>query len=275
MPVKDIMIVLDSGPDGVHLDEYALSLAQASSAHVTAIGHAAQIIAPVSFAGDYPYDLMIEAVEEARKAAEAAYARLKNAAPAGVETDFRMMEGLSGEIQANIGRAARNFDLAIVRQSPPDEPDFNYHTLISILFSSGRPMIVLPYIHKGPPKLDTALVAWDGGLVAARAVASAMPLLTQAKTVEVVSIKTTGENAPDLPGFDITHHLARHGINATLKQISPGDDIGSTLLSHAADVAADYLVMGSYGHSRLREFVLGGTTRTILDSMTIPVLTAH
>lgn len=275
MQLKDILMVIDPAAEGVHLDEYALSLAQINSAHLTAVGHAAQVIAPVSFVGDYPYDLMVQAVEEAREAAESAYERLKNSAPAGIETDFKMLEGLSGQIQTSIGRAARNFDLTIIRQSPPEEPEYTYQILVNVLFSSGRSVIILPYIHKGPAKLDKVLVAWDGGMVAARAVAGALPLLALAKTVEVVSIGNSDDKESDLPGFGITHHLARHGIDATLKQISAGDDIGATLLSHAADMSADYLVMGSYGHSRLREFVLGGTTRTILNSMTIPVLTAH
>lgn len=275
MAIKDIMMVLDPTPDGLHVEEYALSLAQLDSAHITAVGHAAHIIAPVSFVGDYPYDLMLQAVDEARDAARAAYERFQQSAPAGVETDLRLMEGFGGEIQSNIGRAARNFDVTIVRQNPPEEPDFASQLLVSVLFSSGRPVIVVPYIHKGPAKLERPLIAWDGGMVAARAVAGALPLLKHAKTVEVVSIASSEDNQPSLPGFDITHHLARHGIDAVLKQLTPGEDIGATLLSHAADVGADYLVMGCYGHSRLREFVMGGTTRTILNSMTIPVLTAH
>jgi nucleotide-binding universal stress UspA family protein len=275
MAIKDIMMVMDTAPDGAHLDEFTLSLAQQSGAHVTAVGHAAQTIAPVSFVGDYPYDLIVQAAEEARAAAQSAAERLSNAAPAGVATDSRILEGLSGQIQGDIGRAARNFDLTIIRQCPPDEPDFNYQTMISVLFSSGRPVVVLPYIHKGPANLKRAMVAWDGGMVAARAVAGAMPFLASASSVEVVNVSNTDDEELDLPGFNITHHLARHGIDATLKRLTPGDDMGSTLLSHAADTGADFIVMGSYGHSRLREFVLGGTTRTILDSMTIPVVTAH
>ncbi|MCC2095809.1 MAG: universal stress protein [Hyphomicrobiales bacterium] len=275
MPIKDIMMVVDPGPEGAQLDEYTLSLAQTAGAHITAVGYATQIIAPVSFVGDYPYDLMIEAVEEARGAAQAAYARLEEAAPAGVNTEFTLLEGLSGEVQGAIGRAARNFDITVVRQSAPDDTEFSRQALVNVLFSSGRPAIVVPYIHKGPANLDRALVAWDGGMVAARALAGAMPLLTQSKVVEVVSVSNSSEDENDLPAFDVTRHLARHGINAEMKQITPGSDIASTLLSHASDIGANYMVMGCYGHSRMREMVLGGTSRTILDSMTIPLVMAH
>ncbi len=275
MAIKDIMMVVHPGPDGANLDEYTLSLAGQSGAHVTAIGYATQIIAPVSFAGDYPYDLMVQAVEEARAEAESGYERLKAAAPANVPTEFRMLEGLSGEVQNAIGRAARNFDVSIMRQASPEEPDFSNQMLVSVLFSSGRPALVVPYIHRGPAKFDRAMVTWDGGMTAARAIAGALPLLAQAKQVEVVSVAVEDEDGDALPAFDITHHLARHGINAELKQLTPAQTIASTLLSHASDTSADFMVMGCYGHSRLREFVLGGTTRTILESMTIPILMAH
>jgi len=147
--------------------------------------------------------------------------------------------------------------------------------IVSALFDSGRPVFVVPYIHEGPAKLDHAVVAWDGGLVAARALAGATPLLTRARRVEVVTIAPRDEPVEELPGFNITRHLARHGVNAQLRQLAPADDVGAALLSHAAQTGADYLVMGAYGHSRLREFVLGGATRSVLASMTVPVLMAH
>ena len=95
-----------------------------------------------------------------------------------------------------------------------------------------------------------------------------------AKEVQVVTVNDR-RGAADLPDFNIAHHIARHGVNVELKRIASTVDIGNTLLSHAADYSADLLVMGGYGHSRLREFVMGGTTRTILESMTLPVLFSH
>ena len=88
-------------------------------------------------------------------------------------------------------------------------------------------------------------------------------------------VKQGTKGATDLPGFDVTRNLARHGISAELKTLPRGDDVGALILSYAADENADLLVMGGYGHSRLREFVLGGATRTILASMTLPVFMAH
>jgi nucleotide-binding universal stress UspA family protein len=104
-----------------------------------------------------------------------------------------------------------------------------------------------------------------------------MPLLERAKSVEVVCFKpeATGDHG-DLPGADIALHLSRHDISVDVQILEgSGIDVGNALLSHVADRGSDLLVMGCYGHSRLREAVLGGATRTILSSMTVPVLTVH
>ena len=121
------------------------------------------------------------------------------------------------------------------------------------MFESGRPVLLVPFVHKAPLSLTRVLVAWDGGRTAARACADALPFLTQAELVEVVTVDERREK-PDTP---------------------IGTGIAETLLSYAADAGADLLVMGGYGRSRLREFVLGGATRGILEAMTLPVLMAH
>jgi len=110
---------------------------------------------------------------------------------------------------------------------------------------------------------------------AARAVGDAMPFFKRAKTVEVVVVGDRPKSK-EIPGADIAHHLARHGVTVEVKEIVAADvDAANVLLSHAADTSADFMVMGGYGHSRLREFILGGVTRSILNSMTVPVLMSH
>jgi nucleotide-binding universal stress UspA family protein len=134
----------------------------------------------------------------------------------------------------------------------------------------------VPYIQKAGLKLDRVMVCWDGSRAAARAVADAMPFLHKAKQVEIVIIATGRPKSDEVPGADLGQHLARHGLKVEVKRItSPDIDVPSTILSYAADSSADMIVMGGYGHSRLREFVLGGATRGILESMTVPVLMSH
>ncbi len=275
MAIKDILVVLEPGPEGRHVDEFALSLSSQLGAHLTAAGVALQTIAPVSFMGDYPYELMAQATDEARASAQSAFDRLNTAAPAGVNVDYVPVEGFTSEAIDRVARLARHYDLTIVRQNSPDEDGFASQLAVGTIFGSGRPCIMLPYIHKGPAKLGKAMVAWDGGVVVARALSGSLSLLQKAGKVEVVTVAKADQDFDSVPGFDITRHLARHGINATLKQLPATDDIAAILLSHAADSAPDYIVMGCYGHSRLRELVLGGTTREILGSMTVPIVMAH
>ena len=174
------------------------------------------------------------------------------------------------------GSIARRFDLSVVGQPEPDKPGPDDLIVEAALFESGRPVLVVPYIQRTGLQLDRVMVGWDGSRNAARAVADAMPLLVRAKTTEVVIVTGEPAKSDEIPGADIAHHLARHGAKVEVKQIVAIDtDVANTILSHAADSSADLLVMGGYGHSRLREFILGGATRGILAAMTVPTLMSH
>jgi nucleotide-binding universal stress UspA family protein len=137
-------------------------------------------------------------------------------------------------------------------------------------------MIVVPYIHKAPFKLDRVMVCWDGSRPATRAIADAMPLLKRAGNIEVVMITNERSKQGEIEGADMGQHLARHGLKVEVNRITRDNlDVANVLLSHLADSDANFIVMGGYGHSRLREFVLGGVTRTVLHSMTAPALMSH
>jgi nucleotide-binding universal stress UspA family protein len=173
------------------------------------------------------------------------------------------------------GRIARSFDVAVVGQARHEHGASEQLMIEGALFESGRPVIVVPYIQKGGFAPTHMLACWDGGRAAARAIADGMPFLVRADTVEVVTVSE--EHKGDAPaGDDMKGHLARHGVVASSKRIAKGDiAVEDAILSYAADSGADFIVMGGYGHSRLREFILGGVTRSILRSMTVPVLMSH
>jgi nucleotide-binding universal stress UspA family protein len=171
---------------------------------------------------------------------------------------------------------ARRFDLSVVGQAEPDSNAIEEVIAEAALFDSGRPILLVPYIQKAPLKLERVMVCWDGGRQAARAMADAMPLLERANRVEVVIVADENGKEDEIAGADVGQHLARHALNVEVKRVAMGDiDVADVLLSHAADIAADIIVMGGYGHSRLRQFVLGGVTRSILQSMTVPVFMSH
>src|ERR1700692_3184252 len=173
-------------------------------------------------------------------------------------------------------RIARRFDLAIVPQAEPQGNEVEVLIAESTLFQSGRPMILVPYIQKTPLKLDRVMVCWDGGRQAARAIADSMPILEKAGKVEVVIIADERGKEDEIEGADMGQHLARHGLKVDVKRISGGKvDAADALLPHVSDSGTDFIVMGGYGHSRLREFVLGGVTHSILRSRTAPVLMSH
>ena len=166
--------------------------------------------------------------------------------------------------------------LSIVGQANPDVVGPQDLIIEAALFQSGRPVVVVPYIQRTGLTLDRVLLCWDGGRQAARAIADALPFLHRAKAIEVVIVATEPLKSNELPGANIARHLARHDLNVDLKRIVTGEtDVANTILSYAADVSADFIVMGGYGHSRLREFILGGVTRGLLSSMTIPTLLSH
>ena len=168
-------------------------------------------------------------------------------------------------------------DLLVIGQQNPDTPEPMREALIeAILFQSGAPALIIPYAGLNTFSPGRAVVAWDGGAASAHAVRAALPLLHVAKEVVVVIVKEKIKRPTELAGADIATHLARHDLHVEVREITNSTgDIGQTILSFAADEAADWLVMGGYGHSRMREFFLGGTTRGILESMTLPVLMAH
>ncbi len=172
---------------------------------------------------------------------------------------------------------ARRFDLSVIMQSDEDNGAYNDILIEAALFDSGRPVIVTPYIQKDGLKLNRIVCCWDGSRAAARAVNDALPILKKAGIVELLIVmneKTVDEKR--VRGADIGHHLARHGLKVDVKTVPAADiDVASVVLSYVADQAVDMIVMGGYGHSRLREFVLGGVTRGILSSMTVPVFMSH
>ena len=134
----------------------------------------------------------------------------------------------------------------------------------------------MPYTQKHGAKFDCVMIGWDGSRTAARAIGDAMPLLKVAKMIDVFTVATGPTKNTENPGVDIRQHLSRHGLNVEVKNIMAGDiDVTNAILNHAADTAADFMVMGGYGHSRLREYVFGGATRGILTAMTLPTLMSN
>ena len=272
MPFKDLLLVICK--DAVASEHYAIEFARLSGAALTVTSSGAVPSLPAFIRSELPSDLldhMRDDVESTARAALEAFA--KRATEVGVAVETVMLDLSTGDVGGEISRLARYYDSTVLQQ--PDPAGTETDDLIEVvLFGSGRPVLIVP-AHQGGSQLRTVLIAWDEGRPAARAVADALPLLALAERVEVVTVgDLRGDRTRD--SGHLVRHLARHGIEAHMTNLARKQgSAASMLLSHAADLKADLIVMGGYGHSRLREIVLGGTTRRILQTMTVPVLMAH
>jgi nucleotide-binding universal stress UspA family protein len=196
---------------------------------------------------------------------------------AGISYEWRIVEG---ELAHLVTHHARYADLVILGQSAPDEPAPGSagHLGESVLLGAGRPVLMVPYAGRFEQVGERVLVMWNATREASRALHDAMPLLRTASEVKVLTVVEAGDegDGSQSPAIDITHHLARHGVAATATTTVAEDiDIGDLILSRAADFGSDLIVMGGYGHSPLREWALGGATRSLLQHMTVPVLLSH
>src|SRR5215472_1901164 len=271
--IKDLVVNLTGGVPQDFAADYAISIARTFSAHIGGVAFVYEPVIPGSLLGGIPVDLIEAQREENAKSANAAVARFEAAAgTAGLSAETRILDASVAGAADLFGRIARRFDLAVVGQARPREGSSEELLIEGALFESGRPVVVVPHVQRQELRLERVLVCWDGSRPATRAIADALPFLQRAKTVEIVAVSGERGKGRELAGTNMARHLGRHGLNVELKRVSSGDgDVAAAIQSHAAQVGTDFMVLGGYGHSRLREFILGGVTRTILTSTTIPV----
>jgi nucleotide-binding universal stress UspA family protein len=276
--LKDVVVNLSGrGPQDFAAD-YAASVAATFGASITGISFLYEPVIPDGTLGGVPVDLIELQREENAKVAQDAISRFEAALKkAGAAGETRMLDATFGGAPTLFAQIARRFDLAVVGQAQRDQGATDALMIEGALFESGRPIIVVPYIQKRGLTLERVLACWDGSRTAARAIGDAMPFLERAKAVDIVMVaEERKESDEETTGAKMSEHLARHGVKATIKRMAKGDiAIQDVILSYAADSGADLMVMGGYGHSRLREFILGGVTRGILTEMTVPVLMSH
>ena len=275
MPLKDILVYVDGSREAPATLAASCALARDHDAHLTGLA----VDRPPEIPGYAAIEIPASALEiiEAQRKETAAKAREtfeKAVAAAGI-TDRSRWSLAKGMPLESLSLRSRYVDLVVVSQSNPESPHGASEDMVDdLILVSGRPVLVIPYIG-APARIGRkVVVAWNASREAARAVADAMPILEAAESVEVFVVEPNGIG--DAPGADIAEHLARHGVNAVASRTAGMDiDVGDVLLNQISDSGADLIVMGGYGHSRMRELVLGGATRHILQHMTVPVLLSH
>jgi nucleotide-binding universal stress UspA family protein len=274
---KDVVVNISGRGPRDFAAEYATSIAATFRAHIAGISFLYEPVIPDGTLGGIPVDLIELQREENSKVANEAVSRFEaGVKKAGISAETRILDATFGGAATLFAQIARRFDLAVVGQAQREGGASDALMVEGALFESGRPLVVVPYIQKRGLTLERVLACWDGGRTAARAIGDAMPFLERAKAVDIVIVAEERKGGDEINGANMSKHLARHGVAANVKRIAKGDlAIEDVLLSYAADSGADFMVMGGYGHSRLREFILGGVTRGILGSMTVPVMMSH
>ena len=280
MSYKDILVLLDERSSSKPRMDAAISLSRRFDAHLTGLWIAAEAAIPGFVASQ-----LTNAAQEARRSArqEAIAAAQKDfetaCSKAGIRSEWRDAVVLSGDESPTIKRHVRYCDLVIAGQPDLENSTADERQLLEdLLIGCGRPVLVVPSIGVLSDVGQRIMVAWDSGREATRAVADALPLLREAKEVEVVTVdaRRSVDAHGEEPGADIARHLVRHDVKTKVAQLKRGPlTIGDLLLNRVADNGYDLIVMGAYAHSRLRELVLGGVTKHMLRHMTVPIFTAH
>lgn len=275
--IKDIVLNLPVDSADAPATPFAVAVAALFQAHLAGVGFQFEpSLPPVDMGASLSSRFLEQARAEAREHTDAAIARFEELARReGISAASHRFDTTTAGAPNRFADIARRFDLAVLQQIEPDRDAMDEIIAESALFDSGRPILLVPYIHKGGLTLNRVSVCWDGSRAATRATADAMPFLKRAKAVDLIVIENDRPKSEDFPGIDIARHLARHGLNVDLKRLPMTTDVSTTILNFTADASTDLVVMGGYGHSRLREFVLGGATRGIMQAMTVPTLMSH
>jgi len=283
MTLRNLLVHLDTTAATDKRAEAAVALAAEHGAHLAALTCIGEILLPGW--AQMPPEVLDQQRRLQEDSADSILAAFREKAErAGISYETRCTRVPANEIGREVALHTRYCDLAVLGQIDPDEaPAGGRQVVEQVALDSGRPVLVIPYI--GAPERDGAvgfgrevMVAWDAGREAARAVNDALPILARAASTRLVVInpEAGGQRHGQEPGADIGLHLARHDIEVDVQTYDMPDlGPGEALLARVADAGCDLLVMGAYGHSRVRELVLGGATRTVLQHMTVPVLLSH
>jgi nucleotide-binding universal stress UspA family protein len=277
MAFRDILVALTSYPEPtpVSVVEDAVSVASLLGAHVAALSCEMHVQLPGHFmsgaAVGLPGILAEEAGKSRRNAEDLTAAFEAAAAKAGLSRESIREKCKTFEVPELLVEYARLRDLTVM----PESKDRWYAE--AVMFGSGRPTLILPQKPRSRGiKFGTVAVAWDFSRAAARAVSDAMPLLEEAKKVRIVTVLNEKRLDSKHSAEELAKNLSRHGVDVAVDRVdAKGRPIGGVLETYVASHELDLLVMGAYGHSRLREFVLGGATDSLLSKPPLPILFSH
>ena len=278
MTYKTVLVHCDAGKTTPKCLAVAAEVAQKFDARLVALHARAPFEMPTFYEESFSMGPLVEAHEERVKADQAVSRGYFDTAMKGkaLTSEWRESDGRADDVLVVNARYA---DLVVVGQNSPDDPFTTPDNLPeAVAMAGGRPTLVVPHTGAGKPIGKNVMLCWNASRESARAASDAMPFLKAAQKVIVLVVepRTTDAGHGAEPGADVATWLAKQGVKVTVqREIAPDADVGSVILSRAADHDVDLIVMGVYGHSRLREWAMGGASRAMLAGMTVPVLMSH
>jgi nucleotide-binding universal stress UspA family protein len=281
MTIKSILVApifesdIETVQPGRSLEAYAAELASANGAHLSILVGLCRLSLPSAGMVAEAQSLVAQANKEREKSAqELADTLYRMAKAAGVSASAKVITGQFGELCTRVLSLARTSDLTLMQPSD-GAMSIRQGVLEEMLFNSGRPVVIVP--QTANTSIDGKIVvAWDGSSKSARAIGDAMPFIERAQEVEIVTVEGDPNKAKQIEGSDIAPHISRHAHNVRLTNLTCKDgDVGRVISEHVSMTRADLLVMGAYGHSRLRQFILGGVTSSMIRNPPVPVLMSY
>ncbi|EJT06027.1 universal stress protein [Rhizobium sp. CCGE 510] len=273
MSYKTILAILDTADNSSAVADFAFAFAAESGSHVIGL-HAETISAvPLVAPMEIPDPVAVQALQDMAHGETMAVERIfrAKAEASGGSSEWRSFATSTGYGSAPLIESARSADLLIASQADPAKPSDSHVDVDSFLFETGRPVLIIPYVIRQPKPIKRVLIAWNGSKEVARATFDALPILKAADEVEIFSVDPadTALQSPLTPGAEIAATLARHGVKTTLATARSVDKNTSHVIENRlSDDSIDLLVMGAYTHSWLWQMIFGGTTKTLLQSMT-------
>lgn len=277
MSYKTILVHCDAARGAAGRLRIAVDVARQHGAHLIGMHVRQPFQTPIFTDASAAMDALYASYEETARTDEAASAAIfqKTTGGIGGSSEWRSVTGMVDECLIEAGRYA---DLIVLGQYDPEAlPVTTSSDLVErVAMATERPTLIVPHIGAAKPPGGNVMVCWNGSRESVRAVTAALPILKAAIKVTLLMIDPQKTSSTSEPGVEIAQWLSRHGVEAVLQHDSAdGSDVGGVILSRAADRGVDLIVMGIYGHSRVREMILGGASRTLLASMTVPLLVAH
>ena len=276
--MHDIVVHIPINRSSEQLIDCAVSMASTFKAHLDGIACVYQSLNPVlSFEASAAAVAIATEYNRGEELAAATLEKFQIAAKrAGISHGIRTICDRPYPASQTLAEISRLYDLSMVVQPHHAKPSPGDLIPEAVLLNSGRPMLMVPHVHVGPLHLERVLICWNGGRQAARAIHDATPFLHNAKVIDVVAVNEAGSTVSEVSSAALVAHLARRDISVDVQQLTADVfNIHKAILSLAADMGTELIVMGGYGHSKLREFILGGVTRGILKSLTVPALISH